>query len=54
LGGDLLATSACDGAIQATDDDTPGDTHGYEQPEEQWTGGERRPDGAIQDPMIGL
>ena len=47
FGGDLLAASAFDGVIEAKDDDTAGDEHGHEEPEEQPTGGERRPDGAI-------
>ena len=54
FGFDLLAASAFDGVIKTTDDDTPGDEHGHEQPEEQPTGFERRPDSAIQDTMIRL
>lgn len=54
LGFDLLAASAFDGIIKATDDDTAGQEHGHAELEEQPTGGERRPDGAIQDTMIGL
>ena len=54
FGGDLLATAAFDGVIKATDDDTPGDAHSYEKPEEQSTGGERRLDGTMQAPMIRL
>ena len=54
LGRCLLATSAFDVVIQPTDDDTPGDAHSYEKPEEQSTGGERRLDGAMQAPMIRL
>src|SRR5262249_45259361 len=54
LGGDLSAASAFDGVIKATDDDTAGDAHGHEAPEEQPTGCERRPDGAMQDTMIRL
>src|SRR4029434_3488831 len=51
FGGDLFAASAFDGVIKATDDDTAGDEHRHEEPEEQPTGGERRPDGATQDQM---
>ncbi len=54
FGFDLLAASAFDGVIKAKDDDTARDEHGHEEPEEQPTGGERRPDGAIQDTMIRL
>jgi len=50
----LLAASAFDGVIKANDDDTAGDAHGHEEPEEQPTGGERRPDSAIEDTMIRL
>jgi hypothetical protein len=54
FGFDLLAASAFDGIIKAKDDDTARDAHGHEEPEEQPTSGERRPDGAIQDTMIRL
>ena len=54
LGQDSLAASAFDGVIEAKDDDTAGDAHRHEEPEEQPTGGERRPDGAIEDTMIRL
>src|ERR671930_1736236 len=54
FGGDMLAASAFDGVIKAKDDDTVGDEHRHEEPEEQPTSGERRPDGAIQDTMIRL
>src|SRR6266568_6160552 len=50
----LLAASAFDGVIKAKDDDTAGDEHSHEEPEEQPTGFERRPDGAIEDTMIRL
>jgi hypothetical protein len=50
----VIAASAFDGVIQATDDDTLGDAHRHQEPEEQPTSVERRPDGAIQDPMIRL
>jgi hypothetical protein len=49
-----LAASPLDGIIQATHHDTRRDEHRYHEPEEQPTGGERRPDGAIEDPMIRL
>ena len=52
--GNLIAAAAFDGVIKAKDDDTARDEHGHEEPEEQPTGGERRPDGAIEDTMIGL
>lgn len=42
------------GVIEAKDDDPPGHEHGHEEPEEQPTGLERRPDGTIQDAMIRL
>src|SRR5262249_44875931 len=54
FGGDLLAASTFDSIIKAKDNDTVGDEHGYKEPEEQPTGSERRPDGAIQDTMIRL
>jgi hypothetical protein len=46
--------AALDGVTKAQDDDTAGNEHGHEQPEAQPTGGERRPDGVRQDPMICL
>jgi len=52
--GDLLTASAFAGVIKAQDDDTGGREYGHEEPEEQPTGFERRPDRAIQDTMIGL
>jgi hypothetical protein len=52
--GHVIATSAFDGVIQADEHDTAGDEHRYEEPEEQPTGGKRRPDGAIEDTMIRL
>jgi hypothetical protein len=52
FGGDLFAASAFDGVIKAKDDDTAGDAHRHEEPEEQPTRGERRPDGTIEDTMI--
>jgi len=54
FGSDLLAAAAFDGVIQAQDDDTPGDEHGSQEPEQQPTGFKRRPDRAIQDTMIRL
>ena len=52
--GNVLAASAFDGVIKAEDNDTSGDEHGYEEPEQQSTGVQRRPDGVIQDAMIRL
>jgi hypothetical protein len=43
-----------DGVIQAQDDDTSKNAHRHQEPEQQPTGFERRPDSAIQDPMIRL
>jgi hypothetical protein len=37
-----------------TDDDAPRHEHGYEQPQQQPTGRQGRPDGSIQDTMIVL
>ena len=54
FGGDVIAASAFDGVIKAADHDTLGDAHGHEEPEQQPTRGERRPDGAMQDTMIRL
>jgi hypothetical protein len=54
FGGNPIAAAAFDGIIQAQDDDPAGNEHGHEEPEEQPTGGERRPDGAMQDTMICL
>src|SRR4029434_4696706 len=54
FGSDLIATAAFDRVIQATHDNTARDEHAHEESYEQPTGGERRPDGAIQDPMIRL
>ena len=54
FGGNLLAASAFDGVIKAEEHDTAGDEHGHEEPEQQSTGIQRRPDGAIQDAMIRL
>src|SRR5712691_3674380 len=54
FGSDLIATSAFESVIKATHDNTARDAHGHEEPEQQPTGGERRPDGAMQDPMIRL
>jgi hypothetical protein len=52
FGDDLLAASAFDGGSKAKDDDTAGDAHRHEEPEEPPTGGARRPAGALQDTMI--
>jgi hypothetical protein len=54
LGGNLIAASAFDGVIQAEENDTSGDEHGYSEPEQPSPGVQRRPDGAIQDAMIRL
>jgi hypothetical protein len=54
FGGDLFAAAAFDSVIKAKDDDTTGDEHCHEEPEEQPTRGERRPDGTIEDTMIRL
>jgi hypothetical protein len=54
LRGNLIATSAFDGVIKAADNDTSGDEHGDEEPEQQSTGMQGRPDSAIQDAMIRL
>src|SRR5262245_8110385 len=54
FGGDLFAASAFAGVIKAKDDDTAGDEHRHEEPEEQPTRGERRPAGTIEDTMIRL
>ena len=53
-GSDRLAPSAFDGVLQAQDDDAPGAEHGSQEPEQQPTGFERRPDRAMQDTMIRL
>ena len=52
FGGDPIAASACDGILKAQDDDTTGHAHGHEESEQEPTGGERRPDGAMQATMI--
>jgi hypothetical protein len=54
FGFDLLAASPLDGVIQATDDDPMRDEHCHQEPEEQPTGGERRPHGPIEDTVIRL
>jgi hypothetical protein len=54
LGLNLLAASALDGVIKAENYDTPGDEHRHQESEQQSTGGERRPDGPIQDTVIHL
>jgi hypothetical protein len=47
----LLAASAFDGGIKAEEHDTAGDEHGSEEPEQESTGLQGRPDGAIPDAM---
>jgi hypothetical protein len=51
---DLIAASGFDGVITAKDDDTPGEEHRHQEPEEQPTGFARRPDSPMQDAMIDL
>jgi len=53
-GSTLLAASALDDVIKAEHHDTPGDEHRHQESEQQSTGGERRPDGPMQDAMICL
>ena len=52
--GKLRAASAFDGIIQAEENAPAGDEHGAYEPEQQATGVQRRPDGAMQDTMIRL
>jgi hypothetical protein len=52
--GNVIATAAFDSVIQAEEDNPSGDEYGYQEPEQQATGMQRRPDGAIQHPMIRL
>jgi len=52
--GNVSATSALDSVIKTKENDPSGDEHGHEQPEQQSTGVQRRPDSAIQDAMIRL
>ena len=54
FGGDLIAASAFNGVIQANDDAISGNAHGHQEPEEQPTRCERRPDSAMQDTRICL
>jgi hypothetical protein len=51
---DLIAASPFDGIIKAEDDHIPGDEYGHYEPEQQPTGGERRPYGPIQEAVIRL
>jgi hypothetical protein len=51
---DLLAAATLNGVIDAQGDHPSGDEHRHQEPEQQPTGFERRPDSAIQDPMIAL
>lgn len=54
LGGALLAAAAFASVLQAHNDDTPPDAHRHQDPEQQPTGGERRPDSPAEDAVIRL